>query len=39
MYIRKNDIGEEQFEFFTRFVERGDLSGLAAIPSGRNSVN
>jgi len=29
LYIRKNDLGAEQFEFFTRFIERGDLIGVS----------
>jgi lysyl-tRNA synthetase class 2 len=28
LYIRKNDLGEEQFDFFSRFVERGDIIGV-----------
>ncbi len=28
LYIRKNDLGPEQFAFFTRFIERGDLIGV-----------
>ncbi len=32
LYIRKNDIGEEQFVFFTRFIERGDIVGVAGHP-------
>jgi lysyl-tRNA synthetase class 2 len=28
LYIRKNDLGPDQFEFFTRFIERGDLIGV-----------
>ena len=32
LYIRKNDIGEEKFEFFTRFVERGDIIGVGGHP-------
>ena len=29
LYIRKNDLGEEQFEFFNRFIERGDIIGVS----------
>lgn len=29
LYIRKNDLGEEQFEFFSRFIERGDIIGVS----------
>lgn len=32
LYIRKNDIGEEQFDLFTRFVERGDIVGVGGHP-------
>jgi len=28
LYIRKNDLGEEQFELFNQFVERGDILGV-----------
>jgi lysyl-tRNA synthetase class 2 len=28
LYIRKNDIGNEQFELFTQFIERGDIIGV-----------
>jgi lysyl-tRNA synthetase, class II len=28
LYIRKNDIGEEQFELFNQFIERGDIIGV-----------
>jgi len=28
IYIRKNDIGNEQFELFNQFIERGDIIGL-----------
>jgi lysyl-tRNA synthetase class 2 len=28
LYIRKNDIGEEQFELFNQFIERGDIIGI-----------
>lgn len=28
LYIRKNDLGEEQFELFNQFVERGDIIGV-----------
>jgi lysyl-tRNA synthetase class 2 len=27
LYIRKSDIGEEAFSFFSRFIERGDIIG------------
>lgn len=29
LYIRKNDIGEEAFLFFTRNIERGDIIGVS----------
>jgi lysyl-tRNA synthetase class 2 len=29
LYIRKNDLGAEQFEFFIRYIERGDLIGVS----------
>jgi len=29
LYIRKNDLGEEQFELFNQFIERGDIIGVA----------
>ncbi len=29
LYIRKNDLGEEKFEFFSRFIERGDFVGVS----------
>jgi lysyl-tRNA synthetase class 2 len=29
LYIRKNDLGEEQFEFFSRYIERGDIIGVS----------
>jgi lysyl-tRNA synthetase, class II len=29
LYIRKNEIGEEQFGFFTQYVERGDFVGVS----------
>ncbi len=28
LYIRKNDIGNEQFELFSQFIERGDIIGI-----------
>jgi len=28
LYIRKNDIGDENFRFFTQYVERGDFIGV-----------
>jgi len=28
IYIRKNDLGEEQFELFNQYVERGDIIGV-----------
>jgi lysyl-tRNA synthetase class 2 len=28
LYIRKNDIGEEQFDLFSQFIERGDIIGI-----------
>ena len=28
LYIRKNDIGEEQFNLFNQFIERGDIIGV-----------
>jgi lysyl-tRNA synthetase class 2 len=28
LYIRKNDIGEEQFDFITRCLDRGDIVGV-----------
>jgi len=28
LYIRKNDIGEENFKFFTQYIERGDFIGV-----------
>lgn len=28
LYIRKNDLGEEQFDLFNQFVERGDIVGV-----------
>jgi lysyl-tRNA synthetase class 2 len=28
LYIRKNDIGDEQFELFSQFIERGDIIGI-----------
>lgn len=32
LYIRKNDLGEEKFDFFTRFIERGDIIGVTGHP-------
>jgi lysyl-tRNA synthetase class 2 len=29
LYIRKNDLGDGQFEFITRFIERGDIVGVS----------
>ena len=28
LYIRKNDLGEEQFDLFNQFIERGDIIGV-----------
>ena len=28
LYIRKNDIGDEKFAFFNRYIERGDIVGV-----------
>jgi lysyl-tRNA synthetase class 2 len=28
LYIRKNDLGEEQFELFNQYIERGDIIGV-----------
>ena len=28
LYIRKNDIGEDQFDLFNQFIERGDIIGV-----------
>ena len=28
IYLRKNDLGEEQFEPFNQYVERGDIVGI-----------
>jgi len=28
LYIRKNDLGEEQFDLFNQFIERGDIIGI-----------
>ena len=28
LYIRKNDLGEEQFGLFDQFIERGDIIGV-----------
>ena len=32
LYIRKNDIGDELFGFFTRYIERGDIIGVSGHP-------
>jgi lysyl-tRNA synthetase class 2 len=32
LYVRKNDIGEEKFELFNRFIERGDIIGVGGHP-------
>jgi lysyl-tRNA synthetase class 2 len=32
LYVRKNDIGEETFDLFTRFIERGDIIGVGGHP-------
>jgi lysyl-tRNA synthetase, class II len=32
LYVRKNDIGEEKFDFFNRFIERGDIIGVGGYP-------
>jgi lysyl-tRNA synthetase class 2 len=29
LYLRKNDLGDDQFEFFTHFIERGDIIGVS----------
>jgi lysyl-tRNA synthetase class 2 len=29
LYIRKNDLGEKQFELFSRYIERGDIIGVS----------
>jgi lysyl-tRNA synthetase class 2 len=29
LYIRKNDIGEEKFNFFNQYIERGDFIGVS----------
>ncbi len=29
LYIRKNDLGVDQFEFFIRYIERGDIIGVS----------
>ena len=29
LYIRKNDLGEEQFELFNQYIERGDFIGVS----------
>jgi lysyl-tRNA synthetase class 2 len=28
LYLRKNDLGEEQFELFNQFIDRGDIIGV-----------
>jgi lysyl-tRNA synthetase class 2 len=28
LYIRKNDVGEEQFDFINQYIERGDIIGV-----------
>jgi lysyl-tRNA synthetase class 2 len=28
LYLRKNDLGEEQFELFNQYIERGDIIGV-----------
>jgi lysyl-tRNA synthetase class 2 len=28
LYIRKNDLGDEQFDLFNQFIERGDIIGV-----------
>jgi lysyl-tRNA synthetase class 2 len=28
LYIRKNDLGEEQFDFINQYIERGDIIGV-----------
>jgi lysyl-tRNA synthetase class 2 len=28
LYIRKNDLGEDQFDLFSQFIERGDIIGV-----------
>jgi lysyl-tRNA synthetase class 2 len=32
LYVRKNDIGEETFDLFNRFIERGDIIGIGGHP-------
>jgi len=32
LYVRKNDIGEEKFDVFNRFIERGDIIGVGGYP-------
>ncbi len=32
LYIRKNDIGEAHFDFFSRYIERGDIIGIGGYP-------
>lgn len=32
LYIRKNDIGDEAFGLFTRYIERGDIIGVSGHP-------
>ncbi len=29
LYIRKNDLGDEKFDFFNRFLDRGDIIGVS----------
>jgi lysyl-tRNA synthetase class 2 len=29
LYIRKNDLGDKQFDFFSRYIERGDIIGVS----------
>ena len=29
LYIRKNDLGDDQFDLFNQFIERGDIIGIA----------
>ena len=28
LYIRKNDLGDEQFDLFNQYIERGDIAGV-----------
>lgn len=32
LYVRKNDVGEEKFDLFNRFIERGDIVGVGGYP-------